>query len=96
MARSPADALADSQHMSDYTDAEAEEAGLEAPKVIPARVMKKGEHKKKAGGSGKKGKVFASLDKMLELVDGINDEQDKKVNVLIERDVQPIASSQYL
>lgn len=69
--------------MSDYTDAEACDA-----QVMPAIPLKtRGSSKKKAGGFGKKGKVFASIDKMLQLVDTINDEQDKKVSVLVERDV---------
>lgn len=71
-------------HVSDYTDLEAGEE----PTMMPARPMKKGLSKRKAGGFGKKGKVFASVDKMLQLVDAVNDVQDKKVNALIERDIE--------
>lgn len=75
--------MEETEVMSDYTDAETGEA-----QVMPAITLKsRGPNKKKAGGFGKKGKVFASMDKMLQLVDSINDVQDKKVGVLVERDV---------
>lgn len=72
--------------MSDYTDAEAGE--VQQQMVIPARPAKKGVNKRKAGGFGKKGKVFASMDKMLAFADAVNDEQDKKLSLLVERDVE--------
>lgn len=77
------------EHMSDYTDAE---AGEMQQMVIPARPAKKGVCKKKAGGFGKKGKVFASMDKMLAFADAVNDEQDRKLGLLMERDVREMES----
>lgn len=67
--------------ISDYSEAE-----QDAPMLIPAAPIKPG--KKKAGGLGKKGKVFASKSKMLELVDRVNAVQEQKLGLLIERDVQ--------
>lgn len=70
--------------MSDYTDAESPEQ-----QMIPAQPIKKGQGKK-AGGFGRKPKVFATVDRMLQFVDQINAVQEEKVNLLLERDVLPL------
>lgn len=67
--------------ISDYEQDEQEKGQL----VLPA-FPEKGP-KRKAGGLGKKGKVFASKDRMLEMVDRINTVQEQKVGILVERDV---------
>lgn len=79
----------DDEHMSDYTDAENEQA----PALIPALPLKGGLGKKrKAGGFGKKVKVFADRDQMLAMVDEVNAVQEGKVNLLIERDVRNLGN----
>lgn len=69
--------------MSDSSDVEGVTA--DEPMILPA-IPTKGK-RKVMGNFEKKGKVFASKSKMLELVDTVNAEQEQKVGLLIERDV---------
>ncbi len=69
--------------ISDYSDAEDPQQ-----LVMPAEPIKGNKKQRKAGGLGKKGKVFATKDKMLELVNRINSEQEHKIGLLMERDVR--------
>jgi len=69
--------------MSDSSDVEG--MTTDDSMILPA-IPTKGK-RKVMGSFGKKGKVFASKSKMLELVDTVNAEQEHKVGLLIERDV---------
>lgn len=55
---------------------------------LPALPTKAALRKRKAGGAGKKVKIFADTKTMLELVDQVNAVQEAKVKTLIERDVR--------
>jgi hypothetical protein len=54
---------------------------------LPALPLKAAKIKRKAGGTGKKVKNFATTETMLEFVDEVNDIQDEKINLLMDRDV---------
>lgn len=54
---------------------------------LPALPVKAVVVKRKAGGTGRKVKHFATKDVMMELIDEINSAQESKIQKLVERDV---------